>query len=94
MEKRDPPVDPINPKHSMGLPNMPISWGGARGVNGAAVLWQSHGVSGKSDHPKREGRPTGPKSKRTRPGLGLRRPLTGSDSGPVVQRSLWVFKHD
>ena len=22
---------------------MPISWGGARGVNGAAVLWQSHG---------------------------------------------------
>ena len=25
---------------------LPISWGGARGVNGAAVLWQSHGVSG------------------------------------------------
>ena len=26
----------------MGLPYMPISWGGARGVNGAAVLWQSY----------------------------------------------------
>ena len=25
---------------------LPISWGGARGVKGAAVLWQSHGVSG------------------------------------------------
>ena len=27
-----------NPKHSMGLPYMPISWGGARGINGAAYM--------------------------------------------------------
>ena len=35
-----------SPRHSMGLPYMPISWGGGLGgLAGAAVLWQSHGVT-------------------------------------------------
>ena len=36
---------------------MPISWGGAKGANRAAVLWQSHGVFGvlKPERPPRHG---------------------------------------
>ena len=37
---------PNNPRCSMGLPYMPISWGGARGVNVYRHIWQSHGVYG------------------------------------------------
>ena len=36
----------LKPKRSMGLAYLPINWGGARGANGAAVLWQSRGASG------------------------------------------------
>ena len=44
-------IDTINsyqfyPIHSMGLPYMPISWGGLGGQG--RHIWQSHGVFGKN----------------------------------------------